>query len=162
MYFTFTFYRPAVHSCITHEVAHLVLLSVRVWWWVGEVRVRVGVGQHKEWKLHFLKCIHKSSYTLVVVSSYQIPGAASFPPDDVFPPFLIPQFLFLPYLHVSILVRFSSLFIFLIPVFSFTPPSSASQFPVFIILMFAFFFPLPTSVLPVLFARPGIVLDVLE
>ena len=57
----------------TQKVAHLHLLSVRVWEW------GVGLGRYKWWKLHFLKCIHKSSYTLAVVSSYQIPGAASFP-----------------------------------------------------------------------------------
>jgi hypothetical protein len=48
-------------------------------------------------------------------------------------------------------------------VFSFTPPSGASQFPVFIILVLPFFpFTHPTSVLPVFSARPGVVLDVLE
>jgi len=117
----------------TQKIARLHLLSILAWVWGWD-----GINNGSCISLN-ASTNHLILLQLFFHTKYREPlPFLSFPPDDVFPPFLIPQFLFFPYLHVSILVRFSSLFIFLIPVFSFTPPSGASQFPVFLFLLYLF------------------------
>ena len=114
----------------TQEVAHLDLLSFRVW---GR-----GWGWGWGWGgINNESCISLNASTnhLILLQLFlhtkyreQLPSLP-FPPDDVFPPFLIPQFLFLLYLHVSILVRFSSLFIFLFLCFRLLRPLVLPGFP---------------------------------
>ena len=133
----------------TQEVAHLDLLSFRVW---GR-----GWGWGWGWGgINNESCISLNASTnhLILLQLFlhtkyreQLPSLP-FPPDDVFPPFLIPQFLFLLYLHVSILVRFSSLFIFLFLCFRLLRPLVLPGFP---FLSFLCCLPPPLLTLPLYF-----------